>query len=831
MIKIENDVYCDEIKEGLRVTYFLNHSTYGGQYTFKDFGDNLFVTNPNNIKHKFILNGLNNKTEARKVNASIPVISYFDIDFKSDAQYNNFVKDISLKGFTPDDNFKNLHDDFKKNNNIWISGNSRHGKGIRLFFLIFNMWCNKNNFKDYITLHKKNSEIMKTYLNDRYNFIFYNDKEQDYIDVSPLNNIVLPTFPCLLNDNTNVNLNCDLILYDEELIHKEINYDKNTSEIKYDDIDYIPYSYFSHRDPKILAAAKFSSNESRILFYNKFKLYYQGNSIVLSSFNDFNEFLNKSNFEFAVDLKSLFREEKLEMDVQSLRENIEKVKIEADKKEDDFIKNEKYELIINKNINNINYIDNYYNSILESDNHTNIKDIFIIVSKMFYGNVFNSKLKSDFIFAKLNSAIINNKNIKGKDSLTGECFKLFLEHKDKPITKEDIKLNVNIVKMFEYINSRGTNNTYIRVGDDYYKMAHNNDLIYRKRQTLVDDYGNDFLYTIKKYDRFINEPNNINYKRIINNEYNLYSPFIHIPKEGKFDTIIKLLKHIFGEQIEHGLDYLQLIYTNPKIILPILCIVSLTQSTGKTTFLDFLSKLFKNNAAIIGSEDFSADFNDYYISKLLIMIDESDLNKSQNSAKMKMMATQKNTFRKAKFRDAVPIDFFGKIIIASNNETNFINIKQDDIRYWVRKIKKIEIFDNSFEQKLEDEIPAFVYYLKNRLLNTPTKQSRAWFKPEDLNTEDLELAKEQGGSELYFELKESINEWFRLNNNHNNIICTISDIQKILLNNNPKYSIKYIKTVMSNEFKLNNDKSIRAIPTFYPTNNPVVGKYYEIPKP
>jgi len=44
------------------------------------------------------------------------------------------------------------------------------------------------------------------------------------------------------------------------------------------------------------------------------------------------------------------------------------------------------------------------------------------------------------------------------------------------------------------------------------------------------------------------------------------------------------VKHIFGDQIELGLDYLQLLYQKPVQILPIVCLVSKERSTGKTTF-------------------------------------------------------------------------------------------------------------------------------------------------------------------------------------------------------------------------------------------------------
>ena len=55
---------------------------------------------------------------------------------------------------------------------------------------------------------------------------------------------------------------------------------------------------------------------------------------------------------------------------------------------------------------------------------------------------------------------------------------------------------------------------------------------------------------------------------------NLYEPIDHQPKEGDFSHIQSLVGHIFGEQYELGMDYLQLLYLYPIQKLPILLLVS-----------------------------------------------------------------------------------------------------------------------------------------------------------------------------------------------------------------------------------------------------------------
>lgn len=64
------------------------------------------------------------------------------------------------------------------------------------------------------------------------------------------------------------------------------------------------------------------------------------------------------------------------------------------------------------------------------------------------------------------------------------------------------------------------------------------------------------------------------------------------------------MRHIFGEQLSVGLDYLQLLYTKPLQRLPILLFVSKERNTGKTTFLNLLKAIFGANMTFNTNEDF-----------------------------------------------------------------------------------------------------------------------------------------------------------------------------------------------------------------------------------
>ncbi|MEC8832643.1 MAG: hypothetical protein VX772_09800, partial [Bacteroidota bacterium] len=137
---------------------------------------------------------------------------------------------------------------------------------------------------------------------------------------------------------------------------------------------------------------------------------------------------------------------------------------------------------------------------------------------------------------------------------------------------------------------------YIRVGTTFYKLVqtptisgHFNKLLVPWNEHIIkQDHGKDYLGKVPKYDGFACIPSHIDFKKEHHGFYNTYSPLEHSPKAGNVPHTMAFLKHLFGNQLELGLDYLQLLYQKPVQILPILCLVSKERSTGKSTFLKWL---------------------------------------------------------------------------------------------------------------------------------------------------------------------------------------------------------------------------------------------------
>ena len=271
---------------------------------------------------------------------------------------------------------------------------------------------------------------------------------------------------------------------------------------------------------------------------------------------------------------------------------------------------------------------------------------------------------------------------------------------------------------------------FIRVGTTLYKLVNQprlNGGYVKKRivwnnETLRQDYGKHYLATVPKYDGFCTVPEHVSYQPVVGKFLNLYEPIDHKPMEGDFPSIRSLVEHIFGEQYELGMDYLQLLYLQPIQKLPILLLVSEERNTGKSTFLNFLKALFQNNVTFNTNEDFRSQFNSDWAGKLLIVVDEVLLSRREDSERLKNLSTTLSYKVEAKGKDRDEIAFFAKFVLCSNNEYLPVIIDAGETRYWVRKIDRLQSDDTDFLQKLKAEIPAFLHHLQHRQLSSEKKK-------------------------------------------------------------------------------------------------------------
>lgn len=302
-----------------------------------------------------------------------------------------------------------------------------------------------------------------------------------------------------------------------------------------------------------------------------------------------------------------------------------------------------------------------------------------------------------------------------------------------------------------------------------------------------------FISQLLRFDDFCNEPSwDKEYKRVHNGCYNLCNPLSWSKQQGSIAETMKLIKHIFqgsgtveldeqgnyvkenpvlGDQFTVILDWLTILFKNPKHMLPVPILVSKENGTGKSTFLKWLNQIFESNMVILGNDQFKMKFNGHYITKFIISIDEGflDVDKKSEKERLKQMVTADKAFLEFKGMNLTEFAYYAKVIICSNDADNVMKIEDGESRWFVIKVpvvppiektgaeliakgitkyqdeevhaeKKYLVanVDPDLEQKMRDEIPAFLDFIYKREVFHP-RVGRLWFDPEWFITDQMRL--------------------------------------------------------------------------------------------
>lgn len=374
----------------------------------------------------------------------------------------------------------------------------------------------------------------------------------------------------------------------------------------------------------------------------------------------------------------------------------------------------------------------------------------------------------------------------------------------------------------------GEAENYFRVGDQYHEFVeipnkHQQlERTFHRRQkgTIIDDHGKGIIEFVPKYKAFCNVPDHTNFQQVIHSNFNLYGPMEWTPEEADctpddFPTIIKFIRHIFGtgtgecklefngkkvtfDYTELGLDYIQLLYQRPTQILPILCLVSKENNTGKSTLGKFLKILFTSNCTILGNAELAENFNAIWASKLLIICDEAKIDKLVVVEKVKAMSTADKVLMRMMQKDHVEIDFFGKFMFITNHEENFLPATEDDVRYWVIKVPVIKELQTDMLKHMKDEIPAFLSYLGKRKMHTDD-QHRAWFDPALIRTDALKRVIAYSAPTIEKELRQFFREKF-FDFGLTEIYMTLQEIHVDCFNR--RYERNYLEKVLKERLNL-----------------------------
>lgn len=360
---------------------------------------------------------------------------------------------------------------------------------------------------------------------------------------------------------------------------------------------------------------------------------------------------------------------------------------------------------------------------------------------------------------------------------------------------------------------------YIRVGTSYFKKIHKRDRFGIKRMELKvwtkdeikTDHGAGYLERIPKFDDFTIEPDNRDFRPIIDNCYNLYSAFSHKPSEGEWKWTKILLEHVFGDQYGIGIKYVQSLYQNPKRALPILALVSRERSTGKTTFLNWLGMIFGANMVIVNPDDITGSFNSLFTKSNIICIEETLIEKRVATEKIKALSTGKFVSVNEKYVSNYKIPFYGHIIMTSNEVKRFINIDEQEIRFFIRRLNKPKFQNFNIEEDVISEIPAFLHHL-DTLPELDYSRSRALFTPEEIANENLQSVKNESKSWLYEEILTEVQDFFNNNANINAFYASVKDIKNKFFSANNKVDMRFIRKVLADEFSIEQQKMMRYAP-------------------
>jgi hypothetical protein len=390
---------------------------------------------------------------------------------------------------------------------------------------------------------------------------------------------------------------------------------------------------------------------------------------------------------------------------------------------------------------------------------------------------------------------------------------------------------------------------YLRVGTTYYKTIEKPTISGDKlqiltkwsRETIIHDHEKKYLSKIPKYDGFCCIPEHINYRKFIDGFYNLYNEIPFQPASGEIQKenipfSINFMSHIFGEQLEFGLDYIKILLLYPTQILPILCLVSKERSTGKTTFIKWMKEVFGLNMTYIKGDSFGSQFNSDWASMLLVAIDEVFFDKKEITERLKYLSTTNKDKIEAKGKDREEAEFFAKFILCSNNEDNFIQIDENEIRFWIRKINPIKQENTEFLKNLIAEIPAFLKFLKDRKFSTQ-KFTRMWFTPAQIRTKALQKLVFKNANKLELKIIELLYEFFESNEDQEIHVVPQDILSMVNRMFRPTYWTRNdVRNVLKDSWKLEPQKNgltyIRYVidfsGNFYQNN--AVGRFFTIKK-
>jgi phage/plasmid-associated DNA primase len=221
--------------------------------------------------------------------------------------------------------------------------------------------------------------------------------------------------------------------------------------------------------------------------------------------------------------------------------------------------------------------------------------------------------------------------------------------------------------------------------------------------------------------------------------------------------------------------------------------------------------IFWGNVANVSPDDLMNGFNASYATSNLIAIEETLIEKQITIEKLKALSTQKKITVNQKHISHYEVEFYGKIILTSNNEDKFARIDEEEIRFFVRKLGIPKFKNHDIERNLKEEIPAFLHYLTT-LPPIDFSKDRTGFTPQELNNEFLKAVKEESKSWLCKELLMHFEDLFENEfRGKGHFYADAKSIKDKYYSKDNRAELSFIRKVLEDELHLKKMKESRRL--------------------
>ena len=361
-------------------------------------------------------------------------------------------------------------------------------------------------------------------------------------------------------------------------------------------------------------------------------------------------------------------------------------------------------------------------------------------------------------------------------------------------------------------------NNYVYIANKIYCLNYNDpsklDLTtpIDKQTWTKQGFTNRQLDMIEEYRGFCSEPGHgDDYRQTIGDRWNVYWKPNWKPVEGKWPTIEKLIKHLYGangiepDQIEELYDYHTIMMKWPKHKLFGRVLYSHQQGTSKSALAVLESMMFEQNYVKGTAAEFDESYNSHWADALIVHIDEPAFKSAKVAArKLRDLITTEKINKRRMYAGAESSPFHGKILLTSN-DTDFMTFEASDRRYWIREITPIakEDLDPHFNSKMKTEVQHYLHFLLNREMKYPEAVDGTFWLPQSvLLTRGNSKLVGDNVSDEHRVLQEWFESYFLDDKKRDHVYFTINDLIDRVDWDGAKPSSKRVSQVLRDGLKL-----------------------------